>query len=79
MHFSIIFYDPEGTNYMNQAGWSENECRFGISVVENLGVDLGPIEIGAFLTNLVFVVTVFWVFSGPEKIKTRKKFYDRFQ
>ena len=75
MHFSIIFYDPEGTIYMNQAGWSENECRFGISVVENLGVELGPIEIGAFLTNLVFLVK--WILFF-EKNKNLKFFYDGF-
>ena len=44
---------------MKQAGWSENKYRFGISVVENLGIELGPIEIGAFLTKLVFLVRVF--------------------
>ena len=57
MYFSHHFHDPEGTNYMNQGGWSGNKYRFGISVVDNLGVALGPIEIGAFLTKFVFLLT----------------------
>ncbi len=56
MYFSHHFHDLEGTNYMKQAGGRESKYRFGIGVVENLRVALGPIEIGAFLTKLVFLV-----------------------
>ncbi len=48
--------------------------------MENLGVELGPIEIGAFLTNLLFLVTlILFLFIPPlKKIKIRNFFYDGF-
>ena len=64
---------------MNQAGWSENKCRYGISVLYNLGVALGPIEFGACLTKLFFFNEYFdysqgWGAPPLRKIKSRNFF-----